>query len=592
MNITKIPVVTENSVLFRIWAPDRQEIKLVLSENGKERVCDAMEKSGDFFSGEFKNIGHGTLYKFLVDGNGPFPDPFSSFQPSGVHGPSEIIDHSLFLWTDQEWKGLSDNPVIYELHTGAFNKTFSGITDKLDYLCDLGINVIEIMPISDFPGRWNWGYDGVSLFAPARCYGRPEDLKNMICEAHKRKIAVILDVVYNHLGVDGNYLGVYSGQYFSKKHRTPWGEALDFDSKNSGPVREMVIENALFWLKNYHFDGFRFDAIQMIRDDSDRHILKEIIATCRKEFCEKKLLFIAEDDRNLSTVTDPQGLGFDMVWNDDFHHQLRSSLTGEKGWYFRDFSGKKSDLAQTVLNGFYFTGQYSHFFQKNRGEMPKRANPQSLVCYIQNHDQTGNRPFGNRITTQITPEQYQAISFFWLMLPYTPMLFCGQEWAAGSPFLFFSDHKPEIAEKVRKGRREMFYWWECMQKNPDILDRIPAPDDEKTFLQSCLSWSEIEDKPQSDILEFYKRIIQIRKKIIVENIIIAGVSVKNDCLTAVEMKGLKNVYELFYHDGDFSETVISANAHLLAGTGQYEQCGEKLIFTGPAAVVFSEENRE
>lgn len=503
-------------IKFRIWAPKAESLALVLTQ-GEEQHHHPMAPEENGYHTLFLPEAHpGDLYQYRINDQGPFPDPVSRFQPQGAHGPSQIVDPSKFKWTDDQW---SPPPLerlsLYELHVGTFspNGTFQGVIERLPYLAELGITAIELMPVGDFPGDRNWGYDGVSIYAPARCYGTPDDLRQLVNEAHRHGLAVHLDVVYNHLGPDGNYTGVYSSEYISSLHKTPWGDALNFDDNHSQQVREFFIQNALHWIHEYHIDGLRLDATHAILDDSPRHFLAELTARV-KGSTEKPVLLIAEDHRNLASMLLPEkdnGWGLDGVWADDFHHQNRRLLAGDQDGYFRDFRGTTADLATTIKQGWFFTGQHSVHLDENRGTDPMALPLPAFVICIQNHDQIGNRAFGDRLHHQITPEAWRASSTLFLCCPETPLLFMGQEWAATSPFQFFTDHNEDLGPMVTAGRREEFKRFKAFA-DPQIRETIPDPQAPSTFEQSRLKWSEIDQPAHKGILQLYQSLLKLRNE--------------------------------------------------------------------------------
>jgi maltooligosyltrehalose trehalohydrolase len=476
-----------------------------------------LKQSDGSFTGEIEGIHPGDRYAYRVGGKGPFPDPASRYQPDGVHGFSQIVDLRSFPWSDGRWTGISlEQLVIYELHVGTFTPagTFAGAVEKLPYLAQLGVNAIELMPVADFPGQRNWGYDGVDLFAPARCYGTPDDLRALADEAHRLGLAVILDVVYNHLGPDGSCLGRYSPYYFSNRHGTPWGKALNFDGPFSGPVRRFFLENALHWIHEYHIDGLRLDATHAIVDDSPRHFLAEIADAIRASVPGRNVLLIAEDNRNLDKIVKPPGAGgwgLDAVWADDFHHQLRRLLAGDHEGYYKDYTGSTEDLAETIRHGWFYRGQYSLSQNTQRGTDSSGIASQHFVYFLQNHDQVGNRAFGERLNRQIDPAAYRAASALLLCAPATPLLFMGQEWAASTPFLFFTDHKKDLGDKVREGRRQEFKQFSAFA-HPDARRRIPDPQAIETFLASRLDWQEIERQPHASVLRLYQALLDLRRR--------------------------------------------------------------------------------
>ncbi len=502
---------------FRVWAPTTERVEVVAWGTGAPEHVFVLRRSADgTFAGTSTDFRPGDRYGYRLDGEGPYPDPASRFQPEGVRGPSEIIDPSAFAWTDKGWAGITrDDLIVYELHVGTFTPegTFAGATERLPELARLGVTAIELMPVGDFPGRWNWGYDGVSLFAPARCYGRPDDLRRLVDRAHSLGMAVLLDVVYNHFGPDGCSLMRFSPSYLSDSHRTPWGPAVNLDGPDSPRVRAFFIENALHWIHEYHIDGLRLDATHAMIDEGPRHFLAELSATVREQVSHRSIHLIAEDHRNLSSMLQPEfdgGWGLDGLWSDDFHHQLRRLLTGDDDGVYRDFAGSTADLATTIERGWFYTGQFSIHRGKPRGTDPSGLPLQSLVFCIQNHDRIGNRAMGDRLNHRVDPATYRAASTLLLLAPETPLLFMGQEWAASSPFLYFTDHEPELGRRVREGRHRDFRTYRAFQA-PGAPDRIPDPQAESTFVSSRLDWSEIAHKSHASIWRLHRDGIALRR---------------------------------------------------------------------------------
>jgi maltooligosyltrehalose trehalohydrolase len=496
---------------FRLWAPTVDKVELVL----EDRAVPLSKDAQGYFSAEFPDVRAGTLYCYRVDGKGPFPDPVSRFQPRGVHDVSETVDPA-FPWTDGAWQGVPRNElVIYELHTGTFTPegTFAAATEKLPFLTELGVTAVEIMPIADFPGGRNWGYDGVSLYAPARCYGKPADLRRLVDRAHALGLAVIIDVVYNHLGPDGNYTGVYSPFYLTRRHKTPWGDALNFDSDHAEHVREFFIQNALHWIHEYHADGLRLDAVHAIADDSPKHFLAELAERVRGSVKDRRVHVIAEDNRNLAALLKPppDGWGLDGVWADGFHHQIRVCLAGDRDGYYQDYTGSAADIAETMRKGWFYCGQFSAYAGEPRGTDPSGLSHDQFVICIQNHDQVGNRALGERLHHQIDPAAYRAAVVLLLTAPETPLLFMGQEWAASSPFLYFTDHNPELGRLVTEGRREEFKKFAAFA-DPATRQRIPDPQAAATFEASRLKWDEIEREPHAGVLRLYKALLSLRRR--------------------------------------------------------------------------------
>ncbi len=505
-------------IRFRVWAPAAALVDVVSRGDRRLDRSIALEHLPDgTFQGSSADFRPGDRYGYLVDGDGPFPDPASRCQPEGVHGPSQIVDPGSFSWTDPSWKGIPrDDLVIYELHVGTFSPegTFAGAAARLPDLARLGITAIELMPVADFPGRRNWGYDGVDLFAPAHCYGTPDDLRRLVDTAHSLGLAVLLDVVYNHFGPDGSYLARFSPAYLSDRHRTPWGPAVNLDGPGSEMVRAFFIENALHWIHEYHMDGLRLDATHSMVDEGPRHFLAELSARVREQAPDRAIHLIAEDHRNLAGMLRPEsagGWGLDGVWSDDFHHQLRRLLAGDDDGVYRDFAGTIPDLVTTLNRGWFFSGEYSIHRGKNRGTDPAGLPLRSFVFCIQNHDRIGNRAFGERLNHQVDPAAYRAASALLLLAPRTPLLFMGQEWAASSPFLFFTDHEPELGHRVREGRLREFRSYRAFQE-ATALDRIPDPQDEATFLASHLDWTERDREPPAGIWRLYRELLALRRR--------------------------------------------------------------------------------
>jgi maltooligosyltrehalose trehalohydrolase len=467
-----------------------------------------------------KGTGAGTRYWFKIDGAGPFPDPASRFQPLGVHGPSQVVEPEEFQWKATNFHAPPlQELVIYELHVGTFTPagTFLGLVEKLDYLQELGINAIELMPIADFAGDYNWGYDGVSLYAPAHSYGTPDDFRALVDGAHARGIAIYLDVVYNHLGPDGAYQSAFAPQFYTDKHKTLWGDGLNFDSEGRDKVRAYFIESALAWIYDYRVDGLRADATDTIRDDSEPHFLTEL--TERVHQAARKLgrnvILIAEDARNDRKVILPAtqgGHGFDAVWSDDFHHHMRHRLAGDSDGYFHDFDGTAESIAATIRDGWFFSGQFASFHGHARGTSPQGLSLSSRIFCIQNHDQIGNRAFGERLSTQISYPAWCAASALLLLSPEVPLLFMGQEWAAPEPFLFFTNHNEELGRLVTEGRRKEFAHFAAFADSANH-ESIPDPQKIETFHKSKLDWAIARQNEHAKCLHWYQTLLHIRKQL-------------------------------------------------------------------------------
>ncbi len=515
----------EGRVRFRVWAPIASRLEVVpepivwsdwVGLAAIDTQPEVLEKTADgAFIGEQMALA-GLRYHLFVDGKGPFPDPASRYQPEGVHSWSELVDSDSFAWTDQSWKGINrDDAIIYELHVGTFTPegTFYGASKRLVELADLGVTAIQLMPVNDFPGRWNWGYDGVSLFAPARCYGRPDDLRSLVDRAHSYGMAVLLDVVYNHFGPDGNYTGRFSPFYVNPAHQTNWGPAINLGGEGSEMVRAFFIENARMWLHEYHFDGFRLDATHALVDDGPRPFLEEFAEAVRASVPDRKLILIAEDHRNLDRIIRPRAEGgwdLDGVWSDDFHHEIRRYLTGDHDGVFQDFRGTLPDLATTINRGWLFTGEYSSYREKNRGTDPSGIPPQRFVFCLQNHDRVGNRAGGRRLNHDVDLATYRAATVALLGSPQTPLIFMGQEWAASTPFFYFTDHDEELGKAVREGRSKEFRKYADFT-DPARLATIPDPQAESTFLASKLDRDERFREPHASIYRLYRALLKLRR---------------------------------------------------------------------------------
>ena len=502
---------------FRVWAPVVRRVDIAIDRGGAIDERELTREADGTFVATLADVGPGVRYGYRLDGDGPFPDPASRFQPDGVHGASLTVDPDAFHWTDDGWTGvpLSDL-IIYELHVGTFTRdgTFAAVIDRLPELAALGVTAVELMPVGDFPGARNWGYDGVAIFAPARCYGSPDDLRWLVDAAHHQGMAVLLDVVYNHLGPDGASHPRFSPYYFSPRHHSPWGAGLNFDDDHSAPVRELFIENALHWIQEYHVDGLRLDATHAIRDLAPRHFLAELTARVRESAPARHVHVIAEDDRNLARLVIPQsegGFGADAVWADDWHHQMRRRLAGDCDGYFGDYTGSTADIAATVRRGWFYTGQYSNYLKAPRGSDPSGIEPARFVVCLQNHDQVGNRAFGERLHHQIDAAAYRAASLLLLSLPQTPLLFMGQEWGATSPFLFFADHAAELGRKVTAGRRREFARFAAFA-DEGARERIPDPQAPGTFAASQLDWTERERPQHASISRLYAAALAFRRE--------------------------------------------------------------------------------
>ena len=477
----------------RVWAPAAREVGLVRA-GGAARW--RLEPEGDgYYSAVAEGLHAGDRYWFELDATRRRPDPWSRFQPEGPHGPSEVIDPSAFPWTDAGWQGVGpDNQVLYEMHVGTFTPegTWRAAMVHLPALGRLGITVIEMMPVADFAGRFGWGYDGVNLYAPTRLYGRPDDFRAFVDRAHALGIGVILDVVYNHLGPDGNYLEDFSGDYFTDRYTNDWGRAINFEGP--APAREFFVANAGYWIGEFHLDGLRIDATQDMHDASDAHVLRSVAASARQAAGSRRVFIVGENEPQQSRlVRRPAegGYGLDALWNDDFHHAAVVALTGRREAYYRDYTGSPQELVSCAKYGFLYQGQYYGWQQKRRGAPSLDLRPSNLVAYIENHDQIANSGFGRRLHQVTAPGRHRALTALLLLGPSTPLLFQGQEFNASSPFLYFADHKAELRGPVQEGRRSFLGQFDSL-RSADVVERLPSPVDERSFERSRLDHAERE----------------------------------------------------------------------------------------------------
>lgn len=492
-----------------VWAPFAERVELV--SNGQRF---AMERASSSYwcLPERLRLSPGTEYMFSIDGGKPLPDPRSQHQPRGVHGPSRLTS-SHFEWAHPDFRAQPfSSAIVYELHVGTFasDGTFDGVLSRLGHLEALGITHVELMPVAEFPGKRGWGYDGVDLFAPHSAYGGPDGLKRLVDACHGRNIAVVLDVVYNHLGPDGNYLAQF-GPYLTDAHRTPWGAAVNLDSTHADGVRRFFIDNALSWFRDYQIDALRLDAVHALFDRSARHFLRELADEVSElsSALGKPLTLIAESDLNdprLVRASEAGGYGLDAVWNDDFHHALHALLTGERHEYYADY-GALDQLARSLERGFVYEGQYSAFRKRNHGDSLGELSLRRLVGFLQNHDQVGNRARGERIGHLVSERRLRLGVALTLLGPFVPLLFQGEEWNARSPFLYFTDHQdPDLARAVREGRRREF------AHSGSDPESVPDPQAEATFIASRLDFSELERAEHQSIFEFYRALIRLRRQ--------------------------------------------------------------------------------
>lgn len=493
---------------LRVWAPSARNVEVQLE---RERLPMAKVDNG-YWEASSPDLEPGSDYRFVLDGQKPLPDPRSAFQPSGVHGASRLIDHSSFDWHDQNWNAPAlSSGIIYELHVGTFTAegTFDAVTEHLDHLLEVGITHVELMPVGEFSGNRGWGYDSVDLFAPHHAYGGPDGLKRLVDACHQRRLAVLLDVVYNHFGPEGNYLPQF-GPYLTSHFKTPWGGAINFGDRGSDEVRRFFCDNALEWLRDYHFDGLRLDAVHSIVDTSAMHILEQLAAEVAEleKSLGRRLVLIAESDLNDPRIILPAELGgynIHVQWSDDFHHALHSILTGEVSSYYADF-GRIEDLAKALKQAFVYDGQYSRFRGRRHGRRPTGLSGHKFLGFLQNHDQVANGASGDRSSRLMSTGLLRIGAALVLTAPFIPMLFQGEEWGASSPFIYFTGHEnDDLGRAVTEGRKKelMAAGWK--------LEDIPDPQALDSFTRSKLDWRELDHEPHKSILQWHRDLIHLRK---------------------------------------------------------------------------------
>jgi maltooligosyltrehalose trehalohydrolase len=501
--------------VFELWAPGHDRVELVLEDRRVEMEGVAASGGTDgWWRAEVTGAGAGTRYRYSVDGGPPRPDPRSRWQPDGIDGPSAIVDHEAFAWTDTAWHGARlASSVLYELHIGTFSPdaSFDGVIDHLDHLVDLGVTAIEVLPVAEFGGERGWGYDGVLLWAPHHAYGGPDGLKRLVDAAHGRGIAVVLDVVYNHLGPAGNYLAEF-GPYFTDRYATPWGSAVNVDGEGSDEVRRFIIDNACAWLEDYHIDGLRLDAVHAIIDQSALHVLEELAATVSalSDRLGRHKWLIAESDRNdprLVASPEAGGFGLDATWSDDFHHALHAALSGDRDGYYVDY-GSLALLGRTLRHVYAYGRDYSPFRDRHHGRPAGGLPGTRFLGYAQNHDQIGNRAVGERLAALVSTGRLKIAAALVLTSPFVPMLFQGEEWAASTPWLYFTDHQdPELGRAVSEGRRREFgaFGW--------APEDVPDPQDPESWRRSLLDWSEVATGVHAELLEWHRTLLHLRRSV-------------------------------------------------------------------------------
>lgn len=507
-------VPSQDGVRFRIWSQGARRIQLQLQTGAAAGMHPLAAAGEGVFETWVKGAAAGDRYAYVLDDGETLPDPASRFQPEGVHAASQVVDPAAFPWTDARWRRRpARDLIIYELHVGTFSPegTFAGVEKRLPYLRDLGITAIEIMPVADFAGARNWGYDGVALYAPSRAYGSPDDFRRLVDAAHAHGLAVMLDVVYNHLGPEGAYLPRFSPSYLTDRHQTPWGGAVNLDSAGSNYVRRFIVDNALHWVREYHVDGLRLDATHALIDESSRNIVQELVTEVRAA-AGPDVVIHAEDHRNMAAMIEDgtRGWGLDGVWADDFHHVVRRLTAGDEHGYFADFKGTGEELATVLRKGWLYSGQHSEHMNVSRGTDASHVPMYRFVVCIQNHDQVGNRAMGDRLHHAIPAAAWRAASVLLLTAPMTPLLFMGQEWGTSSPFQYFTDLEPELGKLVTEGRRREFASFPEFS-DPHARERIPDPQAESTFTGSRLRWDEQTDGDHARCLALYRTLIALRR---------------------------------------------------------------------------------
>jgi maltooligosyltrehalose trehalohydrolase len=508
-----VELLEDGTAHARVWAPRCRTVDVVLEGAGRAAANVRLARESDgFHSGELANVVAGDRYWFRLDDDRNRPDPVSRWQPDGPHGPSAIVDPASFAWTDGAWRGVTQaGQVIYELHVGTFTPegTWAAAAERLSHLADVGITVIEMMPVADFAGRWGWGYDGVNLYAPTRLYGTPDDLRRFIDRAHALGIGVILDVVYNHLGPDGNYLGDFSDDYVTDRYKNDWGASLNFEGPRA--ARDFFAENAAYWVDEYHFDGIRLDATQDIHDASPEFLVAELTRRARAAAAPRSLYVVAENepqDPLLVRAPESGGYGVDALLNDDFHHSALVALTGRREAYYTDYTGAPQELVSATKYGYLYQGQWYSWQEKPRGGSALDLPATRFVHFLENHDQVANSSLGKRIHQITSPGRWRAVTALTLLGPATPLIFQGEEFAASTPFLFFADHGGDLRDAIREGRRQFLQQFPSMQ-DPNVSGVLPLPDDPETFARCKLAWRERDRHHEA--LALHRDLLRLRR---------------------------------------------------------------------------------
>src|SRR5579863_9034945 len=570
--------LSDGSSEFVLWAPNSKQVSIRLTESND--LVPMRPTGRGYHEALVERCSAGRRYFFRLEDGRELPDPTSRFQPEGVHGPSEIADAKAFPWTDQGWKGRAlKSSVIYELHVGTYSAegTFDAVIPRLAELAALGVTTVELMPVAQFPGSRNWGYDGVYPYAPQNSYGGPEALRRLVNAAHKRGLAMVLDVVYNHLGPEGNYLNAF-GPYFTDRYQTPWGQAINFDGQHSDEVRRFFIENALYWLDEFHFDALRLDAIHGIFDFSARHFLEELksfVANLSARLG-RSLYLIAESDLNNSRIlrnAKHGGYGVDAQWSDDFHHSVHTLLTREDRGYYSDFRGI-GPLAATLRDGWFYSGQYSGYRKRRHGNSAAGIAPEKFVVCTQNHDQVGNRVAGERLTALVGFEALKLAAGINILSPFVPMLFMGEEYGESAPFQYFTSHgDKDLVEAVRRGRREEFatFGWK---------DSVPDPQDEKTFQRSRLDHSLKERAPHQTLYRFYQELIHLRATLKLGRRKVKAVRELGEASLLVRYADISLHAAMLFN---FAEFPVALSVPELAGNWKVMMTSASITWNGPEA---------
>jgi len=515
-----VPAGEGAGVHFRVWAPERHQVDVVIEGDAGSRPVPLARDADGYWSGTVPDAVAGTRYRLRLDDGDHFPDPASRWQPEGVHGPSVVVDHTAFAWTDDGWRGITEpaRQVVYELHLGTFSPegTWAGAIEKLPHLAELGVTTLEVMPVNTFPGRFGWGYDGVQIFAPTAQYGTPDDVRRFVDRAHALGLAVVLDVVYNHFGPDGNYLGQYSPYWFNPDHKTDWGDAINYDGAHNRPVRDFVASNGRYWVEEFHVDGLRLDATQAIVDTSAVHVLAELGAAVRgagQRLGGRATWIVNENEAQHIALITPAARGgcdLDAIWNDDWHHSAYVALTLRDEAYFTDYHGRAREFVAAAKHGFLYQGQFYRWQGRRRGTPTFGVEPWRFVHFLENHDQLANTGMGERLHQMAASGALRAMTAVLLLGPQVPMLFQGQEWASSTPFQYFADHNPELAPLVQRGRFAELSQFPAMAA-PEMQEILPVPHDEATFRRCVLDWAERERADKQAWLRLHQDLIALRR---------------------------------------------------------------------------------